>query len=122
LNGLGMQEAERLMKAAEQTVELDHGAPEYQRATSALGAVTEAVRQSNDYASSEPEDREQRLAELEAGNRLLKAGRVRLAALVAVLLPALMYLANKFVDAAIGEAAAEAVAALKGLIDILGLH
>jgi hypothetical protein len=121
LNGLGMQEAERLMGAAEKAVELDHGAPEYQRATSALDAVTKAVLQSNDYASSEPEDRDQRVAELEAGNRLLKAPRVRITALVGVLLSALTYLTTKFADAAIGEAASEAVAALKALIDTLGL-
>jgi hypothetical protein len=67
LNGQGMREAERLMGAAEKTVDLDHGAPEYQKAVSALSGVTEAVRQNNEYASSEPEDREQRVAELEAG-------------------------------------------------------
>jgi len=100
LNGRGMQEAERLMKSAEQTVELDHSAPEYQKATSALAAVTEAVRRSNDYASSEPEDREQRLAELEAAKGLLKARRTRLTALLALLGSALTYLAAKFADAA----------------------
>jgi hypothetical protein len=122
LNGLGMQEAERLMGAAEKTMDLDHCAPEYQKAVAALSGVTEAVRQNNEYASSEPEDREQRLAELEAGNRLLRAGRVRIAALMAVLGSALTALAVKFVDAAIGEAASEAVAALKALIDMLALY
>lgn len=122
LNGLGMHEAERLMEAAERAVELDHSAPEYQRATSALGAVTEAVRQSNDYASSEPEDRDQRLAELEAGNTLLKPRRVRIAALLTLLGSVLTYLARKFADATIGRLASEAVAALKELIDRLDLY
>jgi hypothetical protein len=121
LNGQGMREAERLMGAAEKTVDLDHGAPEYQKAVSALSGVTEAVRQNNEYASSEPEDREQRVAELEAGKELLKPKRVRIAALVGLLLPALTYLATKFADAAIGEAASEAMTALKALIDTLGL-
>jgi hypothetical protein len=122
LNGLGMQQAERIMGAAEQTVELDHSAPEYQRATAALGAVTEAVRQSNDYASSEPEDREQRLAELEAAKGLLKPKRARLGALLAVVLPVLGWLADHFAGGVIGDLASEAIAALKALIDGLNLY
>ena len=122
ITGFGMQEAERLMVAAEQTVELDHSAPEYQRATSALGAVTEAVRKSNGYASSEPEDREQRLAELEAAKELLKPKRARLGALLAVVMPVLLWLADHFAGGVIGDLASEAVAALKALIDRLNLY
>jgi hypothetical protein len=122
LTGLGMQEAERLMQAAEQTVELDHSSPEYQKATEALTAVTEEVRESNEYASSEPEDREQRLAELVAGKLLLAAKKVRLPALLGLLMSALWYLASTFADAAIGELASAAIAALKELIDLYNLY
>ena len=100
ITGLGMQEAERLMGVAERTVVLDHSTPQYQEAMSALGAGTEAVHQSNDYASSEPEDHEQRLAELEAAKELLKPKRVRLSALLAVVLPVLGWLADHFATAA----------------------
>lgn len=122
LTGLGMQEAERLMGAAEQVVELDHSAPEYQRATSALGAVTDAVRHSNEYASSEPEDHEQRLAELEAAKELLKPKRVRPSALLAVVMSVLLWLGDHFAGGVIGDLASEAMAALKALIDKLDLY
>jgi hypothetical protein len=119
LNGSGMQEAERLMNAAEQTVELDHSSPEYQKATSALAAVTEAVRQNNEYASSEPEDREQRLAELEAGKVLLTAKRTRVNALLTLLGSALRYIAVRFAETAAGDLATAALAAVKKLVDLL---
>jgi hypothetical protein len=122
LTGLGIQEAERLMQVAGQSVELDHSSPEYQKATTALAAVTEAVRQNNEYASSEPEDREQRLAELEAGTGLLTPKKTRLAALVGLLIPVLTYLAMTFADAAIGELASTAIAALKELLDLYNLY
>jgi hypothetical protein len=122
LKGLGMQEAERLIGAAERAVELDHRAPEYQRATSALDAVTDAVRQSNDYATSNPEDREQRLAELEASKELLKPKKTRLHAVLAVATSVLLYLADHFAGGVIGDLASEALAALKALIDGLDLY
>ena len=48
-----------------------------------------------------PRGPQQRVAELDAGRRLLKAVRVRVEALMAVIKPALEYPAKKFVDNAI---------------------
>ena len=56
--------------------------------------------------------------ELEAGDTLLKSARVRVAAFTAFLLPTLYYLADKFVGAAISDAASTAVAAIKTLLGI----
>jgi len=76
------------------------------------------VRDNNEYAASDPEDREQRLAELEAGGRLLEALRVNPKALWAILASALGYLALKFAGATIGGLANAALAALRSLLGL----
>jgi hypothetical protein len=121
LTGLGMLEAERLTGAAERTVALDHDAPEYRRASSALDAVTEAVLQNNEYASSDPEEREQLLAELQAAKELLKPKRTRVHVFLTVAMSVLIWLADHFAGGVIGELASEAIAAVKALIDTLSL-
>jgi hypothetical protein len=96
--------------AADRTVTLNHNAPDYAEAMRALENVEQVVQQANDY--DDPDDKEQRVAELSAGRRLLKATRVRAEAVLAVLYRALSYLAKKFVDVAIGAAATAALALL----------
>jgi hypothetical protein len=56
-------------------VTLYHNA-EHKQATQALTQIIEAVRGNNEYGSAEPEEKEQRFAELEVGERLLKAPRI----------------------------------------------
>lgn len=135
LTAEGLEEAERLMAetetseivgqhpeaavpASDRYVELDHNSPEFREATEAVRAVIERVRSDNEYNATDPEDKQQRLAELEAGSTLLKSIRVRAAAVTAVLVPPLRYLAKKFLDTAIGKAASIAVTAVMKLLGL----
>jgi hypothetical protein len=68
-----------------------------------LHALIRSVQQLNDYP--DPEDKEQRIAELAAGNMLLSATRVRVIAIWAVLKPPLQWLMEKFSGAIVGQLA-----------------
>jgi hypothetical protein len=104
------------MLANHRSVRLDHNAPEYHKASDALVQTIEAVRSNNEYRATDPEDRDQRIAELEAGARLLKAERVRPHAVKVVPLDCLKYLAKRFADEWVGEVAKAAVKAFLTLI------
>ena len=78
--------------------------------------MTTAVREANDYPDGD--DREQRLAELDAGRSLLDAPLVRVEALREVLVKGLKYLAGKFVESAIGIAATAALGLLATLFTL----
>lgn len=95
--------------ASDRYVRLDHNSPAYTQTVAALEAVVEAVRRDNEYGSADPDDRDQRIAELEAGKRLLQEVRVRVDAAHALFVGTLGYLAVKFADAAIGNMANEAL-------------
>lgn len=97
---------------------LDHAAPRYVKASAALEALIIVVRESNSYRESDPADQERRLAELEAGRTLLKSRWVSPETLKATLWGTLAYLASKFADTPISEAAAAAWTALKRLLNI----
>jgi hypothetical protein len=109
----------KAVPASDRVVTLNHNAPEYKQATEVLPQIIELVRGDNEYGDADPEDKEQRLAELEAGGRLLKAPRARLEPIKALLLPALKYLAKKFADTTIGLLASKALAALLALLSLL---
>lgn len=119
VGGLVGQHSEAAAPASDRYVELDHNSREYQEATEAVERVIERVRSDNEYSATDPEDKEQRLAELEAGSTLLKSVRVRVTAVTAVLLSPLMYLAAKFLDTAVGEAASAALNFVKALLGAL---
>lgn len=128
LTGRGWDEAERLKQdlqvsdadvpGSDRYVTVDHNSREYAEATEALDKTLEAVRGNNAFAEHEAEDYEQRIAEIESGKRLLKAARVRLEAIIAVLAKALRYISTKFGDATMGALAAAALAALAKLLGV----
>jgi hypothetical protein len=99
-----------LVPASDRTVLLDHNSADYIDTVQALDKVEQVVQQSNDYQDGD--DKEQRIAELGAGRRLLQAIRVRADVVVALLYRGLLYLAKKFADVAIGAVAVAALAAL----------
>jgi hypothetical protein len=125
ITGTGWEEAERLAERRGQSIEeppyteIEENAPQWTAAQKALDETHSAVKGSNEYATAEPEDQKQRIAELESGKRLLWAPRVRLEAIKPLLISALRYLATKFADNAIGIAA---TAALVALLALLGIH
>ncbi len=83
-----------IVPAANRTVTLDHNGSGYKRALEAVETVIETVRGDNEYGNRDPEDKEQRLAELSAGKRLLEAGRASVNAVNTVLMKTLLYLAG----------------------------
>jgi hypothetical protein len=99
-----------LIPPSDRIVSLDHNTTEYAEAVKALEDAERTVQETNDY--DDAEDKEQRIAELSAGRRLLMAARVRANAFIALVYKALRYLAEKFADHAIGVAATGALALL----------
>ncbi len=103
--------------ASDRTVSIDHNAPEFKASSYALDKVEQAIVTSNVY--DDPVDKEQRLAELSAGKKLLSSVRVRVQAIQTVLLRCLKYLAEKFIDNAVGILAMAALTALATLLGII---
>lgn len=104
------------LPASDRVVRLDHNSAPYVVASQSLDALIVIVRNSNSYREQDEADHERRLAELEAGRTLLSSRWVSAASLRAALWGTLAYLATKFVDAPIGEAATLAWTALKQLL------
>jgi hypothetical protein len=107
-----------LVPAADRVVGLDHNAPDYAKAMEALEALIVVVRESNSYREMDAPDQERRVAELEAGRTLLQSRWVSLKVIKAALWSTLAYMALKFADAPIGEAATIAWNSLKRLLGI----
>lgn len=101
--------------ASDRIVAVNDNSRGYRETVDALEKLEQTLTDVNDYP--DPEDREQRVAEISAGRRLLRSTRVRISALVSVLGPALTYLAIKFGDQAIGQIAKSAWDLLQLLIN-----
>lgn len=103
-----------VVPASDRVVPIDHNSAEYRNAEGTLAKLEEALEQTNDYPDTE--DKSQRVAEVSAARRLLRAARVRVEAIVAVILPPLKWLANHFAGGAIGFFASDAIAAIGKLL------
>lgn len=102
-----------LVPVSDGYVTLEHNSPEYIRAVEALDAVIREVRGSNEYGDLDPDDQEQKIAELEAGKRLFQALRVRPRAIVTVVGTALLTIGVIFTTGVISAAASTAWEAIK---------
>jgi hypothetical protein len=102
--------------ATDRVVDLDHDSSVYKETMKKIDELETAVAKINDYPDFVNKD--QHVAELGAGKRLLKATRVKISAIMAVLLPVLAYLAQKFADNAVGIIAS---AAMVAVLKLLGL-
>jgi hypothetical protein len=102
--------------ASDRIVTLDHNSEAYIQTTEGLDRLVEALEQVNDYPDAE--DKEEKLAELSAGRRLLRAVKVRYAAIAAVLGPPLVWLSEKFTGGLVGQLSGTVWQALKGLIGL----
>lgn len=100
-------------------VTIDRHSEEFRTLVGKLDELIECVRSSNEFAAKEPNDQQQVIAELEAGKRLVKASRVRLAALRTTLGTPLKYLSTKFGDATISTIAK---ATLKAVASFFGIN
>lgn len=102
--------------ASDRIVTLNHNSPDYLKTIQALENVILLLKENNKLRGDDPLDQEQRSAELDAGKILLKPRRISVKAVTAVLLGPLGYLATKFADAPLGEAAQWAWTMIKALI------
>ena len=112
-----VREAETV-PASDRVVGLDHNAAEYVETITTVETLIIVVRESNSYQEEDAPDQERRLAELEAGRTLLKSRWVSPTTVRAAFWGTLVYLASKFADAPIGDAATAAWSALKQLFGI----
>jgi len=110
-----LEESQAMAPGSDRLVPLDHNQPPYIETVAALDQLISLVRESNSYREADADDQDRRLAELEAGRRLLGGRLVSWATLQAGLIGTLTYLAGKFADAPIGEAAGWVWTAIKHL-------
>jgi hypothetical protein len=102
--------------ASDRIVTLDHNSEAYRETIEQLDRLVEVLEQVNDYPDIE--DKEQRIAELSAGRRMLQSARVRCAAVAAVLGPPLAWLTEKFAGGLIGQIAGSVWQAVKALVGL----
>jgi hypothetical protein len=106
----GLRAAQKIfgpdIPASDRTVSLDHNSPEQKQALEKLDELVAAVKETNDFPGN-PEEREQVIAELSAGRRLLEATKVRVSAVQAALQPALKWMLEKAGGAVIGKLAGD---------------
>ncbi|WP_375780477.1 hypothetical protein ACE103_17705 [Bradyrhizobium sp. ma5] len=103
--------------ASDRSVRVDHNSADYARADQALDELEEAVRAANTF--DDPEEKEQREAEVSAARRLIRAVRVRLEPLAELLKPLLVQFGTNLKDNLVKAAAAAASAALIALFGYL---
>jgi protein-tyrosine-phosphatase len=103
--------------AADRFVKLDHNSAAYHEAIKSLEDLEKTLHEANDYP--DPEDKDQRIAEISAAQRLLKAIRVRVAAVVELVGAGLRYLASHFIGTAIDTASHKVIEALTNLFGAL---
>jgi hypothetical protein len=108
----------RSAPASDRIVTIDHNQPNYAETIEALEHLIEVINENNRYRENDEADQERRVSELEAGRRLLDSRWISVATVRVALWGTLTYLASKFVNAPIGEAASLAWLALKKLLGL----
>lgn len=103
--------------ASDRSVKINHNSTEYVQAEAEIAELIELLRSTNDYG--EPDDRAQRLAELEAGKTILNAPEARVSVLRAIFEYCLTAIAKKFADNVAGAIAKRILAFIDWLINLL---
>jgi hypothetical protein len=102
--------------ASDRVVTLDHNSPDYKSLVTSLEKLETALQTTNDFP--EDSDKEQRIAELSAGRRLLQSLRVHAGAAMAVLGNVLTFCIKSFAGHEIGNLAAPALNLLRNLLGL----
>ena len=100
--------------ASDRVVSVQHNSADYRELVTALQDLEKAIRETNKFPESD--DRDQRLAEIEAGRTLLGASRVRVAAIFTLLADPLLFFTKKFAGEFIAKFADVAWRALQRLM------
>jgi hypothetical protein len=114
---IGEAKAEKVAPAADRVVSLDHNSKAFIDALAAADHVEKALSEANDFADSE--EKEQRIAEVSAVRRLLKAIRVRVEPIIAILKPLAEQAKTKLKDTVVGMAVSKFLALLGALISYI---
>ena len=104
--------------ASDRIVSRSDNQPAFDEVIEHLEKITQDVGGNNEFASSEPDIRSAVIADLNAGQELLRSDSFWLKSIWETVIKALRYLRNKFGEAAIGIAASEL---LQLLLPLLGL-
>ncbi|QDC10175.1 hypothetical protein FHY55_13365 [Oceanicola sp. D3] len=96
-------------------VRIDHNAPEVKEITDGLDEIATQISKSN---SLKGDVKEFVPAELSAGRQLLRGSLLRVKAALEVIVSPLKYLAEKFLDAGVGQLAAAILALILALLGI----
>lgn len=95
--------------ASDRVVGLDHNRADYRTIQKSLADVVDTINTSNEVSAALGDDKDRITSELKAGQELVRADKVRVSALLYVLIKPLKYIADKFSGAALGEAAKQLV-------------
>jgi hypothetical protein len=112
---VGEREEMEIIPASDRTVTINHNSSEYTAAAKALDDLEYALRTANDFVG-EPEEKDQRIAEVGAVKRLLEAARVRVEPVQLLLKSWLVQYATQVKTGLIAIAAAATISALRSLI------
>ena len=108
LNSIFMTDAERLDSDPWIPLPIDRESSDYKETVEEIEKAIETIRQDNGYAANEPEERNSILETLETGVRWLKERLPTKAQMTSLLATPLRWVATKFPDTIIGEAAKRA--------------
>lgn len=116
-----LRSQEVVAPAADRVVRLDHNSPTYNEVSNALEALERAIDEGNDF--EDVDEKQQRIAEVSAVRRLLKAILVRIEPIVSLLKPLVKQFATKLKDTVIGIAVGKVVSLLGTLLSyVFSLH
>ncbi|MGV7213413.1 hypothetical protein [Bradyrhizobium sp. UFLA05-112] len=104
----------KVVPASDRTVTINHNSKECTDADAAVEKLEKAIREANDF--DDPLEKEQREAEISAARSLLKATRVHVDVLVALLNPIIAQYGTKLKDSLIGMAMQGTIGALGYLL------
>jgi hypothetical protein len=117
LRRVGEAKAPEEVPAADRVVSLDHNSKAYTDAVEAAAKLEQTILEANDF---DPEEKDQRIAEVSAARRLLQAVRVRVMALVELLKPLAEQAKTKLKDNLVGMAVTAFIGLLGTLIHFIG--
>jgi hypothetical protein len=86
----------------------DHNSTEFKELIEVLDRLTSAIEENNEYAASDPNDQDRRLAEVRSAKNILTSASSIGPAFLAAIASSLTYLCLKFSDAVIGKTAEQA--------------
>ena len=108
-----------LVPASDREVALNHNSVDFQNLDGTLRQVSERLRGENQLSAAQPEEYQQHIAEVQAGQVLLKGAKVRVGALVTTAFVGLMWFLDQFAGQALEPLI---LAALKALGAYFGLN